>query len=264
MRKFWVNDGTPDDEGNITLQIINSQGAVVSTFKGKTKDEIADALADAQVNANRRLGQLLGKPDKANPPQGEPISDADRLNYATAITDPTKIVETVAAITDRRFKTKAEQDAYYNAEAIGFRQDRPDYDGSDPNGQKLLFEKLLENGWDLTRHNLSLALDELIAEGKLQLLAHSDAGPQTPPEGASTEDEPEPVKPPARRSYSTGLRSSDASAQRPAPVQKKPIVTWEILEKMPRAEYNERIRTDPEFRRAVDALPERRPVGAAR
>jgi hypothetical protein len=255
MRKVWLNDGQPDEDGIITLQIINTQGHVVSTFKGTSKDEIADQLADAQVNANRRLGQLLGKPDKANPPQPAPYTAEERLKYANGVADPSAVVETVTEIANRQQQTQADRDAYYQAEALAFTREHPEFYRTLKNQQRL-FKALEENQYDLTRHNLALVFEELLAEGELELPPASDGAPPEGAEGAST---PPVEAQPQQRNYSTGLRNSDASASRPAPPKKKPLVTWETLEKMPRHEYNERLR-DPEFRRAVDALPQR--VGA--
>lgn len=253
MRKSWVNNGEPDEDGFITLKIINSEGLVVSTFKGKSKDEIADQLADAQVNANRRLGQLLGKADKANPPQGEDFTEEDKRRMSEEIIDPTKVVQVVTSITEKQQKTKEQRDEYYRSESMAFTREHPEYYPTAQN-QIRLFRALEEHGYDLTRHNLGLVFEELLEEGELELPPASDAAPPDEAEDGSTPTTEEAPKP---RRYATGLRNSDASASRPAPPPKKPLVTWESLEKMSRQEYNEKLR-DPAFRRAVDALPEKR------
>jgi hypothetical protein len=257
MKWRWLNNGEPDENGDYEMVIENSAGNRVSTFKGKNKDEIITGLANSQVQANRRLGELL-KPDKAQPPQPAPVSQADRERMSNGMTDPAQVVETVTEITTRSQKTQADQDAYYRDEANAFVASHPDYYPTAQN-QSLLFKGLQDRGYDLTRTNLAIVFGEL---------THMDAL-ETWPDDGEGDDAPEPVATPPRRreggsnvaveeppkpvSRSTGLRNSDANASRPAPPKPKPIVTRAELEKMSRQEYQEKLR-DPAFRKAVDEL----------
>lgn len=269
MKRVWLNDKQPDENGDIILVIENNQGHRVSTFKGKTIEEVADALADSQVNANRQLGRYM-KPDTGRiPMRVEPreLTPADRLRLSTEITDPNRVAEAVTEIvtatqgappaTAMRKIAEIDQneaDTYYREEALAFVEDYPEYYPVQENQEKL-FGALQANNYDLTRNNLAIVFQQLTAQGKLVPWPGGNG-----PEGnGSTEPPPAPptpAAPPATqtpRSYSSGLRNSDATASKPAPKPRTPMVTRAMLESMSRAEYNERLR-DPVFRRAVDAL----------
>ena len=63
MIQRWLNDGLPDENGDYILVIENARtGARVSTFKGKTIEKVAEALANSQIHANREILRLR-RPD---------------------------------------------------------------------------------------------------------------------------------------------------------------------------------------------------------
>src|SRR5579862_1377924 len=101
MRKKWLNDKQPDENGDYVLVIENDMGNRVSTFKGQSIEEITEALADSQIAANKQLGKLL-RPDRGREAplkiQPKDIPPGDRLRLATEITDPSKVVEAVTEI----------------------------------------------------------------------------------------------------------------------------------------------------------------------
>ena len=282
MQRIWLNDKQPDENGDYILEIQNSRGARISTFKGQTLDEVAEKLADSQIAATEELNRLR-KPDTGKKPlqvRTQEITPADRLRYSEEIRDPEKVVEVIDEIVTRRTglspnrigaefarMSKADQDAYYQREAEAFITATPDYYPV-PQNREHLFEELKANGWDLTRNNLALAFETLMDRDALVLWP--DDSQERPPEepipapyrkpvyingqetasGQSTA----PVAPsPRPRSVSTGLRGSDASADRPAPVRKKQYTRADV-DRMSRAEYNEKLRSDPDFRRQVDAM----------
>jgi hypothetical protein len=269
MKKVWLNNKQPDENGDIVLVIENSAGHRVSTFKGKTIEEVTDALADAQVHANRQLGRIL-RPDTGRQPlqlQPREITSADRLRYSTEITDPNRVVEVVdEIITARQGATpatvaqkfaqfdKTDADTYYLNEANAFMADYPEYYAVPENQQKL-FTALQTAGYDLTRNNLALVFQQLWNEGKLVMPPTVDDSMEEEPtlQPVAVAAPAAPPSQPAPRSVSTGLRNSDANGSKPAPRSRTPMVTRADLERMSRAEYNERLR-DPVFRRAVDAL----------
>jgi hypothetical protein len=267
MEKRWLNERDeqnnliPDVEGNFTLVIENSAGNRVSTFKGKSMEQVLDACADAQVEANRKLGRLL-KPDAPTKQpikvEQQKIDPSDRLRLVHDLNDPNKVVEAVEEIMTKRqgaspdtvasmFQGMSdnEQRAYYKGEADAFMEDTPGYYPVEQN-QVQLTALLEQRKWPLTRNNLSLVFEELQSEGKM-IPWPGDAPP--PPSEAA----PPAAAPPPPRRYSSGLRSSDASAMKPPPPKPKPMVTRDEINKMPRHVYNERMR-DPAFRKAVDAL----------
>jgi hypothetical protein len=253
MKWKWINDGEPDDNGDIAIVIENDEGHRISTFKGKSKDEVIVGLANSQVQANRRLGELL-KPDKAQPPADPPISDADRLRLSSGVTDPSRVVETVTEITEKKQRSKAAEDAYYRGEAEAFVEMTPEYYPT-PGNQAVLFRMLEERGYDLTRNNLGIVFREALRNNMVDPWPGDDEeeAVAVAPNGRERGSTAVAELPSAPVSRATGLRNSDASASRPAPPKKKPIITRVELEKMTRAEYTERLR-DPAFRRAVDEL----------
>jgi hypothetical protein len=281
MKKRWLNNKQPDENGDITLVIENNAGRRLSTFKAKTIEEIADLQAEALLQANRTIGRL--KPDTGRVPMKvEPreITAADRLRMSSEITDPNKVVEVIdeivtaksgapPAMMAQRFSQfdREAADNFYRAEAEAFRQENPEYYAT-PNNQALLFQALRTAGYDLTRNNLAIVYQQLVDDGALEL------APEEPEEEENEEEvasPPPPSPPPARvptpisrqRNHSSGLRNSDANAMRPTPRPKAPLITWDQLQRMPRAEYNERLR-DPAFRSAVDNLQAPTPAMAIR
>lgn len=272
MKYEWLNDGEPDENGDYIAVIENASGARISTFKGKTYKEVADALLHSQANANREISRLR-RPDRARIPQPlktetKELTSADKLRLSTEITDPDRVVEAVTEIvthaqgaSPREITTRLanmtdeQRDQYYKDEAVAFMKDTPDYYPVQQNRDKL-FGALKDSQLDLTRNNLTLVFQTLQDQGEMIAWpAEPTDGPK--PNGQMREESPEPNPPSPTntsrpRSVSTGIRSSDASASPPPPPTPKKITRADI-ERMSRAEYQERLR-DPAFKKAVDAL----------
>ena len=286
MDKEWLNDKQPDENGDYVLVLKNASGARISTFKGKSMEEVAEKLADSQINATKEIIRLR-KPDSAKQPltvRTQEITPADRLRYSEDVRDPDKVVEVIEEIVTRRTglspnrigaefarMSKDEQDAYYDREAKAFVHENPDYYPV-PQNRDQLFEELRANGWDLTRNNLALAF-ETLKDREALIPWPDDSQEQIEPEpipapyrqpapqpvyingngSASGQTTANPAPSPRPRSVSTGLRQTDASASAPPPPQKKKYTRADV-EMMSRAEYSEKLRTDPDFRRQVDAM----------
>ena len=283
MTKRWLNDRQPDENGDYILVIENANGSRVSTFKGKSIEEVADALADSQVHANREISRLR-KPDAGRPQfkvEPKEITPADRLRLSGAMTDPDTVVEAVEEIITKRSgiapdkmgvefgrMSAEERDRYWGQEAQAFREANPDYYNTDEN-RDALFDELRANGWDFTRNNLAICFqtlkdrDALIpwpddSEAQIpQEPIPANALPQPAYTGgngyANGQTTAQPAPSPRPRSVSTGLRHTDASASAPPPPQKKKYTRADV-ERMSRAEYNDKLRSDPDFRRQVDAM----------
>jgi hypothetical protein len=280
MEYKFLNDGEPNEEGYIEAVIENSDGKRISTFKGKTEREITEQLLNSQVHANREIARLR-KPDAA--PRGlrvqtKELSPADRLRLSTEITDPSRVVEAIDEIVTARTgispdrvgaefarKSQEEQDAFYGAEAHAFREEHPEFYPV-PQNRDALFDELKANGWDLTRNNLAIAFSTLRERGDIipwptderESEPHHEPQPVptngngTPPNGQSAT---QPAYSPRPRTIaSTGLRSSDASALPPAPTPRKQKYTRADIERMSRADFNDKLRNDPDFRKQVDAM----------
>jgi hypothetical protein len=275
MKYEWLNDGEPDENGDYIAVIENATGGRISTFKGKTYKEVADALLQSQANANREISRLR-RPDRARIPQPfkaetTELTPADKLRLSNDITDPNKVVDAVTEIvthaqgaspreitTRLAMMTDEQRDQYYKDEAVAFVQATPDYYPVQQNRDKL-FGALKDNLLDLTRNNLQLVYQTLSDQGELIAWPDEPTDGPTKPNGQQREarpspepNSPSPTSTSRPRSVATGIRNSDASASAPPPPTPKKITRADI-ERMSRAEYQERLR-DPAFKKAVDAL----------
>lgn len=267
-----LNDRQPNDEGFYEAIIRNTEGKPTSTFKARTEWELIEALLKSQVNANREISRLR-KPDAARPPlqvQPRELTAADRLRLSTEITDPNKVVEAVDEIVTARQgiapdklgaefarKSREEQDEFYGREAQSFRDEHPDFYPV-PQNRDALFDELKANGWDLTRNNLAIVYATLKERGDMVPWPNDrrTTEAQQPQNGnGSTPTAEQPAYAPRPRTIATtGLRNADATAMPPPPTPKKQKWTRADIEQMSRAEYSDKLRNDPEFRRQVDAM----------
>lgn len=275
MQKRWLNDKQPDDNGDFILVIENAQGGRISTFKGKTIDEVTEKLADSQIHANEEIIRLR-KPDAARPRlklEPKQLSAADRLRLSSDITDPERVVEAVEEIMTARqgispdkmgahlsTMDAKERDAYYATEANAFRDEHPDFYPV-PQNRDALFEELRANGWDLTRNNLAIAYRTLVDRGDMipwpsderEREENQPAIVQSErPTEATAQSAPSPR--PRNVSVATGLRSSDASASAPIPVKRAAKYTRADIDRMSRAEFADKLRNEPGFRQQIDAM----------
>jgi hypothetical protein len=269
MKYEWLNNGEPNENGEYIAVIENLNGARVSTFKGSTYKEVADKILQSQVAANREINRLKRPPDQAPKPlKVEPrtLTPSDNMRLADDITNPEKIVSVVNEIVNATSgvslqtvgkklsdMSQTEQDAFYREEAEAFRRMYPAYYNCDQN-KDALFDELKANGWDLTRNNLAIAYQTLMDREELIPWPEKEEEEETPaPSNGVTNTIQLSSPPPRPRSIATGIRNSDASATAPPP-PKKAKVTHADIALMSRSEYNQRLQTDPDFRKQVDAL----------
>lgn len=277
MQKKWLNDKQADENGDYILVLENEQGGRVSTFKGKTMDEVAEKLADSQMHANLEIIRLR-KPDSARPRlklEPKHLSPADRLRLSSDITDPERVVEAVEEIMTARQglspdkmgaemmkMSDRERDQYYIAESQAFKEEHPDYYPV-PQNRDALFEEMRANGWDLTRNNLAIAYRTLVDRGDMIPFPSDERERQenqpaiVPPENTSPTEataQSAPSPRPRNVSVATGLRSSDANASAPVPVKRAAKYTRADIDRMSRAEFADKLRNEPGFRLQVDSM----------
>lgn len=281
MRPLWLNDGEPDEHGDYIAVIENASGARASTFKGKTYKEVADKLLESQANANREIVRLR-KPDQGRTPfkvETKQLTPDDRFRLSSEITDPSKVVEAVTEIVTAQQgappqavtraisqQDQRESDAYYIEQARRFAMAAPDYYPV-PENRDALFEEIKANNYDVTANNMMIAWQTLKERGdtvpwpneeESETFQYQLRNPEEPakPNGKTAAAQPtaEPNTPsPRPRSIATGLRNSDASAS-PPPPPKKARVTRADVERMSRVEFTQRLQSDPDFRKQVDAM----------
>lgn len=280
MKAQWLNDGEPDEQGNYVATIHNDKGALISKFSGKTYKDVADKLLDSQANANKALERLAKKPDNGRPAlsiQPKELTPDDKFRLAAEITDPNKVVDAVKEIVTAEIGAPPREvgkniannenersNEYYAGEAEAFRKVHPDYYPVQQN-RDAMFDELKANGWDLTRNNLALVYQTLMEREELipwpegeeeEPPPNGGNGSPPQPNGASAAAKPaqEPNPPtPRPRTISTGIRNQDASALPPKPPAKARFTRADI-ERMSRSEYTQRLQTDPDFRKQVDAM----------
>ena len=279
MEYKLLNNGEPNEEGLIEAVITNTEGRQISHFKAKTKDELIETLLESQVNANREIGRLR-KPDAARQPiRVEPkvLSPADRLRLANEVTDPNRVAEAIEEVVTARMgispdklgaefarQSRAEQDAFYGGEAQAFINETPEYYPVQQNSDTL-FNELRARGWDLTRNNLAIAYQNCLERGALipwpseqheEEVEELHGQPAAARNGNGTPNgsqAPTAYSPRPRTIATTGLRSSDASAL-PPPPPKPQKYTRADIERMSRSEFNDKLLSDPNFRRQVDSM----------
>lgn len=276
-----LNDGEPNDEGYIEAVIETSEGKRISSFKARTERELTEVLLRSQVNASQEISRLR-KPDRGRAAlkvERKELSPADRLRLSTEMSDPNRVVEAVEEIVTARQgiapdqlgaefgrMSTEQQNDFYAAEANAFRTDHPEFYPV-PQNRDALFEELKANGWDLTRNNLAIAFATVLERGDIipwpsdTQASEPNHEPNAQPvytDGiapSNGQSAPNPLPSPRPRTIATtGLRASDASAVAPPPPTRKQKYTRADIERMSRAEYNDRLRSDPDFRRQVDAM----------
>jgi len=284
MQWYWLNDKQPDENGDYELRVDTDKGERQSSFKGKTTEEAFEKMTDAYVHLTLKLaGQP--KPDRSvrQPLKQETknITPEDRLRLSEQITDPEKVVEAVEEIVTARMgitpervgshlatMSKEEQDKFYAQESVAFRVNTPDFYPV-PQNSDALFAYLKQQGWELTRNNLAIAYEMLREQGQLVswpsdeereternfIAAQYNPPNSGRPNGAATAQQaPPPNTRPRQTSISTGLRNSDASATPPRPVKLAPKYTRADIERMGRAEYNDKLASEPGFRDLVNQM----------
>jgi len=269
MKRFWQNEDPA--AGELVLVVDPEDGSQPQHFRGASKDEIFEKLADAQVHLSATLNQQkkiisgLRKPDKAaaTAPVAKPrvLSADERFQIAQDITDPAKAPDAIAKVVEAQIgiapgklaeklnREAVDEDAEAAVnEARIFRESTPEYYNSDANNRKLL-NFLKREDLPITRNNLAYAFEQLRADG---LLAERPAPPPSTTPAAPPGD--------SRVSYrergetrSTGFREGDSSA---APGQRRstPKYTRAQIEAMSTRDYQDKLENEPGFRELVDKM----------
>jgi hypothetical protein len=289
-KKYWENGGEANAEGEYVAVIDLEDGkSRPSRFVGKDKGDVAEKMMESFLNlmsedarrkeaakANRRPDAPPATLPKPEPPRE--LTPDERFEITNQLRDPETapdaIVRSVEAVKGKPL-TKEDQNkiaTYISTEVRAFLDEHPDYYQDDRN-KVLLFNYLDAHKLGLTRNNLAIAYDALVDRNLIILKPENEeldafneeldeeerimerTQPVTPAAGAEssrTGAESTPRTRPRLTSVSTGLRSRDASAQRPRP-ETAPKVNRAQLAAMGQEEYAEKLK-DPSFRKAVDAL----------
>ncbi|HET6220184.1 MAG TPA: hypothetical protein VFE27_24360 [Acidobacteriaceae bacterium] len=260
--KLTVTSDTPED------------GIPISVFRG-TKEQIAEALADSQANANRRIAELRrnngGNGTGANPPAPrsnapKPLTPADRMTAVAELNDPatvdravTRIIESqVGPMENLRMATEnapadreAQLERMATEAAEAFTAETPDYYVC-PHNAGVMYRYIQLHG-DLTKKaHYHRAFEELTAAQLLQQKPEEEEPPTQSPDPQPERNAPAPVLPKTPTRNSTGVRPSEMHGQPPARTANRLKYSREQIAKMSAATMKRLMTTDPEFVRCSE------------
>jgi hypothetical protein len=247
----------------------------ISVFRG-TKDQIADALADSQASANRRIADLKrtnggngtgGTPPAPRPNAPRPMTAADRMTVVAEMNDPatvdkavTRIIESqVGPIDNLRQATEnapADREERETRAAIAaatqFAQETPEWFPSEHNKNTLVGFMKSQGLSPRNRAHYTHAFEELTAAQLLQQKPSEDEPPAQSSDPQPERNAPAPVLPKTPTRISTGVRPSEMSGQPPARTARTMKYSREQIAKMSAATMKRLMTTDPEFNRCSE------------
>lgn len=267
-------------------------GSGKQVFEGDTWEELADKLADAQLHATKKIAEqdteLKATRRAAVTPDPEEVVTGlkprelttdqqfeigQRLaNPATAVAATRELIEAelgapIADVRKRLSETDAsarEQRSY--REAFLFANETPDWYPTTENKKKLL-AYMDEKKMARTQKNFGIAFEDMSSAGLLEMREalnsegeheETDATRETARRAAAADSAPanDRVRVTPRSATSTSIASRGSGAPRGGTAAKMP--TADEIDRMPLAEYDKRIQSDPAFKKHVDNLPRRR------
>ncbi|HTH42899.1 MAG TPA: hypothetical protein VL498_07025 [Terracidiphilus sp.] len=255
-----------------------TDGVPISVFRG-TKDQIAEALADSQANANRRIAELRrnnggngagpgNTPPAPRPGAPKPLTAADRMTAVAELNDPatvdravTRIIESqVGPMENLRQATEnapADREERISRAAIAaatqFAEETPEWFPSEHN-KNTLVRYMRTQGMNPTNlAHYKQAFEELTAAQLLQPKPEEEDETETqPPEPQPERNAPAPAPPKTPTRISTSVRPSQFSGQPPAKPTNRMKYSREQIAKMSAPTMKRLMTTDPEFVRCSE------------
>ena len=264
MAVTWRNNGERTEEGDYVVDVDPENGTQVQTFRAKTRRDMATLLGEAQFNASRTIATLKQerKPDPAvrsGKIEPKPLSADERMRLSIDLQDPAKADEAVTRLVESKIgpldeiarreneRLEREQEERALAETHKFVAENPDWYPTAKNKTEV-FNYIEHNQLAITANNMSIAWDLLKRSG------NADLKPATPP---SQEEPPAPNGDgtrPRLAAFSTGLREGEITNGPPAARRVKYSWNTEPLRSMSGKEYERRLKEEPGFMAAMDAL----------
>lgn len=248
-----------------------------------SEQELADKLADQNeklIRLNRDLKWKADRPAEGDVPADaerldwdepapRPLQPGERLQLSRELADPEKMDQALARAFEAIFGVRPKDVAELNRNMRGVRgaeegrsfvQSHPEFYACPENVQKLQ-KWCIDRKLAPVQANFELAFKKLKEAGLLleapiaaeETRANTQPGAETT-EGRITQSE---ATPPITRpeSTSSGLTRSNTSGGGGQAAKRG--LTWADVDRMPAAEYERKMRTDANFRKAIDALPRR-------
>jgi hypothetical protein len=263
-------------------------GSGVQVFEADTAEELLDLLAEAQVNATKKIAEqdteLKATRRAAVTPDPEEVVTglkpreltADQkfeigqrlANPATAVEATRELIEAelgapLPEVRKRLDETGAgTREQRTQREAYLFANSTPDWYPTEENKKKLIAH-MVEKKMAMTQKNFGIAFEDLSAAGLLQMRdseeghEETDATREPARRQAAADSAPvdSRVRVTPRSASSTSIASRGSGAPRGGSTVKMP--TADEVDAMPLAEYDKRMK-DPAFKKHVDNLPRRR------
>jgi hypothetical protein len=256
--KLTVTSDTPGD------------GIPISVFRG-TKDQIAEALADSQASANRRIAELKrdngnGNPPAPRPNAPKPLTAAERMQTVAEMTDPATVdkavtriiesavgpVENLRQATENAPADRQERQERLAVEAVNaFIEETPEYLVC-PHNAGTMFRYVQLHGDLGNKDHYHRAFAELTAAQLLQQKPSGDEPTTQLSEPQLERNAPAPALPKAPTRISTGVRPSEMNGQPPARTTNRMKYSREQIAKMSAATMKRLMTTDPEFNRCSE------------
>jgi hypothetical protein len=269
MAQKWEEIGTgATKQWKLTITV---DGREPQCFYGKTKDVIAEQLANAQEHATTAIETLKrGTPQQPAAPRRNaaiPLQPNERMQVVSDMTNPAKVEQAVTRVVEsiigpveniRQASNSSAAKDLENASVAAakqFTERTPDWFPSDYNKRTLTGYMQAQGMKSTEVADYTRAFEMLKANGLLQSAPEVQDDNEEPPERIA----PRPAAQPAR--LSTGVRSSDVSGEQTAPGRRLKY-TRERIDKMGKDEYKRLLLSDPELTKAVEfySRPQRRAV----
>jgi hypothetical protein len=265
MAVTWRNNGEKTEEGDYVVDVDAENGTPIQTFRAKTRKEMADALGQAQFSASRTIQTLKSerKPDQdtgSTRIEPKPLSADERMRLSVELQDPAKadaavkrLIESAVGPLDeiaRRENARIEQEQaeLATAETLKFVAANPDWYPTAKNKTEVF--NYIEGGkLAITANNMSIAWDLLKSSGNADLKPAEEPAEELEPAVAATR--------PRLAAYSTGVREGETNGTAPS-TARKARYTWADVDRMGSKEYERRLKEEPGFMAAMDALGPRK------
>jgi hypothetical protein len=260
-------------------------GSGVQVFEADTAEELLDLLAEAQVNATKKIAaqdtelkatrRASMTPDPEETATGlkpRELTADQRFEIGQRLANPATAVEATRELIEaelgaplpevrKRLDTSDAGLREQRAQREGylFATSTPEWYATEENKKKLIAH-MVEEKMAMTQKNFGIAFEDLSAAGLLEMRAseeETDATRQPERRQAAADSAPanDRVRVTPRSATSSSIASRGSGAPRGGTPAKMP--TADEIDRMPLKEFDERMK-DPAFKKHVDNQPRRR------
>jgi hypothetical protein len=254
--RTWKDLG--NGQHKLTITVDGDPTASPSVFRG-TREQILDALAASQENANQRILELRRGSNGNTPPSApagpKPLTPSERMETVADLQNPatvdrvvTRVLESVVGPVDDFKKDQADErqermTRTATQAASMFYERTPEWYPSPHNIDTLTKYMQAQKLNPMDTLSYTKAFETLAAANLLQEKPESEDQPQ--PEAQRERNAPDANAKPRAQRYSTSIRASDISGRAPVPSGKPHLkYTREQLQNLSSEDYKRLIQTD--------------------